>query len=446
MNKLIIKNALIINEGSQFYADLLIKGQRIERIDPSISVRNEEVFDAGGLCLIPGCIDDQVHFREPGLTHKATIFSESRAAVAGGITSFMEMPNTIPQALTQQLLEDKYNIASKTSAANYSFYMGASNHNLEDVLAINYDQVCGIKVFMGSSTGDMLVDNVNTLENLFKNAPVLIATHCEDEATVKANLLDFQNRWGASLHAEMHPQIRNREACYKSSSLAVALAKKHGTRLHILHISTKEELSLFDATLALSEKRITAEGCVHHMFFNDSHYASLGNKIKCNPAIKTLDDSEAIAYGLKSGAIDVVATDHAPHTLEEKEKHYLEAPAGLPLVQHSLLIMLSLAEKYSWDLPFIVRKMSHDPAVCFQVQERGYIREGYFADLVLVDPNSATLVDKSSLFYKCAWSPLEGFNLKGKIKRTWVNGNLVFDGSSILSAAPAGLRLQFKRS
>lgn len=444
MNKLIIKNALIINEGSEFYADLLMKDQRIERIDPSISVGNEDVVDAEGLCLIPGCIDDQVHFREPGLTHKASIYTESRAAVAGGITSFMEMPNTIPQALNEKLLEDKYTIASKDSAANYSFYMGASNHNLEDVLAINYDRVCGIKVFMGSSTGDMLVDNINTLENLFKNAPVLIATHCEDEASVRANLLDFQNRWGQALNAEMHPQIRNREACYKSSSLAVALAKKHGTRLHILHISTKEELALFDENLPLSEKRITAEACVHHMYFNDSYYSSLGNKIKCNPAIKTIDDSEAIAHGLQSGAIDVVATDHAPHTLEEKEKPYAEAPAGLPLVQHSLLIMLTLAEKYSWDLPFIVRKMCHDPALCFQIKERGYIREGYYADLVLVDPKASTMVDRSSLYYKCAWSPLEGIRLKGKIRKTWVNGNLVFDGT-LLSPSKPGLRLLFER-
>ncbi|MBK8955454.1 MAG: dihydroorotase [Saprospiraceae bacterium] len=445
MNKLIIKNALIINEGKQFYGDVLVSGSRIERIDTSISTSNEEIYDANGLCLLPGCIDDQVHFREPGLTHKADIYNESRAAVAGGVTSFMEMPNTVPQTLDAELLEEKYAMASRNSLANYSFYMGASNHNLENVLGVDYSQVCGIKVFMGSSTGDMLVDNEKTLENLFRNAPVLIATHCEDEATVRQNLQYYQQQYGEELNASMHPKIRSREACYISSSLAVSLAKKYNTRLHILHLTTKEELALFESSIPLAEKRITAEVCVHHLFFTDADYESLGNKIKCNPAIKSESDRLALAAALEAGILDVVATDHAPHTLEEKEKPYLQAPAGLPLVQHSLLLMLSLSEKYNWSLPFIVEKMCHHPAICFRVKERGYIREGYYADLVLVDPECQTKVNRDELLYKCKWSPLEAGSLKGAIKSTWVNGFQVFDGQSV-HTPQQGMRLQFDRS
>lgn len=444
MNKLIIKNAQLVNEGKISAGDLLIEGELISKIERSISHPDAEIFDAKGHYLIPGCIDDQVHFREPGLTHKANIASESAAAVAGGITSFMEMPNTIPNALTKELLEDKYQIAKHHSFANYSFYMGVSNDNLEEVLKVNYDKVCGIKVFMGSSTGNMLVDNVTVLENLFKNASVLIATHCEDETIIQTNLQAAKDKYGANIPVTEHPNIRNREACFTSSSFAIDLAKKYNSRLHILHISTKEECELFEKTTPLNEKRITAEACVHHMYFNETKYPELGNLIKCNPAIKTAEDSDAIAMALKNTQLDVVATDHAPHTWDEKQGAYLQAPSGLPLVQHSLSIMLNLGERYHWDLPFIVEKMAHNPAICFQIKDRGFLREGYYADLVLIDPAINTMVRKSELLYKCAWSPLEGVELKGKVLSTFVNGRQVFDGKKI-NHNLVSQRLEFNR-
>jgi dihydroorotase len=444
MNKIIIKNASVVNEGKVSSLDVLIKGQRIERIDRDISDPMAELVDAKGLHLLPGCIDDQVHFREPGLTHKADIGTESTAAVAGGITSFMEMPNTVPNTLTGELLEEKYRIASKTAKANYSFYMGVSNDNLHEVLKVNYDKVCGIKVFMGSSTGHMLVDRLEVLDKLFQEAPVLIATHCEDEDTIKRNLEKAKSKYGEDIPVIEHPVIRSREACYLSSSMAVELAKKHNTRLHILHISTKEEPNLFDNSIPLVKKRITAEACVHHLFFNSKDYQKLGNRIKCNPAIKDKEDAMAIARALKENKLDVVATDHAPHTWDEKSQQYSKAPAGLPLVQHSLSLMNTMAERYDWDLPFIVEKMAHHPAICFQVKDRGFIREGYYADLVLFNANTQYKVDKSDLLYKCHWSPLEGLELNGKVVGTYVNGYKVFDGKSI-DHNFVGSRLEFKR-
>lgn len=442
MNKLIIKNAVLVNESREWESDLLIRGERIERIDRDISDENADIIDANGLYLIPGAIDDQVHFREPGLTHKAEISTESAAAVKGGVTSFMEMPNTSPPATTVELLEEKYERANKRSFANYSFYMGASNDNLEEVLKVDYSKVCGVKVFMGSSTGNMLVDNALTLENLFRNASVLIATHCEDEKTITENKRKFTERFGDQLTAAHHPEIRSREACYLSSSMAVELAKKFNSRLHILHISTKEETGLFENDLPLEQKRITAEACVHHMYYDCRSYASLGNLIVCNPAIKSEDDSIAIAEALKSGRIDVVATDHAPHTLEEKNQAYLKAPSGLPLIQHSISLMITMGNRYQWDLPFVVQKMAHNPAICFKVKERGYLREGYFADVVLLDPSERFTVLEHELEYKCGWSPLKNVELLGKIKRTFVSGSCVYDGSK-LSGHKSAMRLEF---
>jgi dihydroorotase len=444
MNKILIKNAHLVNEGKIWDADVLIEGARIRKIGGDISEPNAEIIDASGLYLLPGCIDDQVHFREPGLTHKADIVSESAAAVAGGVTSFMEMPNTVPNTLTKELLEAKYQIAANTSFANYSFYMGVSNDNLEEVLKVNYDEVCGIKVFMGSSTGNMLVDRLEVLEKLFKDAPVLIATHCEDELTIRLNMEKAKAFYGDNIPITEHPVIRSREACYLSSSLAVGLAKKHNTRLHILHISTKEEAEMFDNSIPLEKKRITAEACVHHMYFDKRYYKTLGNQIKCNPAIKDEGDAEAIATALRENRIDVVATDHAPHTWNEKSQEYIKAPAGLPLVQHSLSLMNTMAERHHWDLPFIVEKMAHHPAICFQVKDRGFIGEGYYADLVLFDPDKSFVVNKSELLYKCNWSPLEGMELKGRVAATFVNGQKVFDGKAVHHQRAAS-RMEFVR-
>ncbi len=444
MNKIIIKNASVVNEGLISCMDVLIQGDRIERIDRDISDSRATVIPADGLYLLPGCIDDQVHFREPGLTHKADIGTESRAAVAGGVTTFMEMPNTVPNALTAELLEQKYQIAAQTSAANYSFYMGVSNDNADEVLRVNYDKVCGIKIFMGSSTGNMLVDRIEVLDRLFRDAPALIATHCEDETTIRNNLQKAKEKYGDDIPVSEHPNIRSREACYLSSSLAADLAKKHNTRLHILHISTKEELELFSNTVPLLEKRITAEACVHHLFFDKSYYEHLGNQIKCNPAIKDKEDAIAIANALKENKIDVVATDHAPHTWDEKSQSYLKAPAGLPLVQHSLSLMLTMAERYQWDLPFIVEKMAHHPAICFNIKDRGFIREGYCADLVLFDAEDDYVVRKEQLLYKCNWSPLEGMKMKGRVVSTFVNGIKMYDGKSV-ERNMVGQRIEFNR-
>lgn len=443
MAKTLLKNALIINEGKQFTGDVLIENDRIAKIDTDISDSNAEVVDLNGKWLIPGMIDDQVHFREPGLTHKANIYSESRAAVAGGITSYMEMPNTKPNALTQELLEDKYQIASQNSIANYSFFMGASNDNIEEVLRTNPKEVCGIKVFMGSSTGNMLVDSERTLTNLFSKCEMLIATHCEDEATIRRNLHEQIEKYGDDIPIELHPIIRSAEACYLSSSLAVELAKKYDTRLHILHISTAKELDLFEKGSHLN-KRITAEACVHHLWFTDQQYAEKGTLIKWNPAVKTQADRDAIRHAVIDGRIDVIATDHAPHTIEEKQHPYTSAPSGGPLVQHAVLAVLDLVEQGVFTPELAVQKMSHSVADCFHIEDRGYIREGYFADLVVIDPNQTLSVAKENILYKCGWSPFEGHTFKHSIHQTYVNGQLVYDQGLILEGN-TGRRMTFSR-
>jgi dihydroorotase len=444
MSTILIKNAQVVNEGTIKNQDILIKNGRIERISPTINVKAKQEIDATGLYAMPGIIDDQVHFREPGLTHKANIYTESRAAVAGGVTSYMEMPNTNPATLTQELLEQKYQIGAQTSLANYSFFMGASNDNLEEVLRTNNQKVCGIKVFMGSSTGNMLVDNEKTLENLFSKVPLLIATHCEDEATIKKNLAIISEHISEKdlNNAKWHPKIRSTHACFLSSSMAIALAKKHNTRLHILHISTAKELSLFENNIPLEQKRITSEVCVHHLFFTSGNYEVLGNKIKCNPAIKSWKNSTLLFEALLDDRLDVIATDHAPHTLEEKEQHYLKAPSGLPLVQHTLNVMLDFHSKGKISLETIVRKMCHAPAIAFKIQERGFLREGYWADIVLFNPNEKQKVTQESLLYKCAWSPFMGKNFMGKVKSTIVSGHLAFHNGEILEGK-MGERLLF---
>ena len=443
--KTLLKGAKIFNEGISFVADILINNQRIEKIESNISATPDtEVVNLDGKWILPGCIDDQVHFREPGLTHKANIATESQAAVAGGITTFMEMPNTVPNTLTQELLEEKYTIAQHTSAANYSFFMGASNDNLDEVLKTNEKNVCGVKIFMGSSTGNMLVDNEMTLTNLFSQVPLLIATHCEDEATIRTNTALYKEKYGEDIPIEVHPLIRSEEACYLSSSMAVELAKKYNTRLHILHISTAKEVALFDNTIPLEKKRITAEACVHHLWFTDEDYSKKGNFIKWNPAVKTAKDRDGIWKGLLDNHIDIVATDHAPHTLEEKSKAYNQAPSGGPLVQHALLAMLEKAKEGIISVERVVEKMAHAPAICFQLAERGFIREGYYADLVVVDPTETITVNKSNVLYKCGWSPFEGVTFSNKIAGTYVNGILVYDGKQIVSEQK-GMRVLFNR-
>ena len=439
----LLRSATIVNEGKQVVADLLIQDGRITKISPSISTDfNCTEINLEGKYLLPGCIDDQVHFREPGLVHKATIATESRAAVAGGITSFMEMPNTVPNALTQELLEDKYQIASNSSIANYSFFMGASNDNIEEVLKTDGKSVCGVKIFMGSSTGNMLVDSEKTLEDLFARVPpMLIATHCEDEATIRANIEKYKAIYGENVPIEMHPIIRNEEACYLSSSLAVRLAKKFNTRLHVLHISTEKELSLFSNEIPLEQKMITAEACVHHLWFSEEDYAEKGNFIKWNPAVKKASDREAIFQAVLDNRIDVIATDHAPHTLEEKAQSYFKAPSGGPLVQHALLAMLEKMNEGKISIEKIVEKMAHHPAILFNVIDRGFIREGYFADLVIIDKKQQK-VEKSKLLYKCGWSPFEGVTFNYSVDKTFVNGNLVYDQGKIIEGV-SGQRLNF---
>lgn len=443
MKSFLIKNARVVNEGKIVEADVLISGERIEKIDRSISSKNAEVIDASGKYLMPGAIDDQVHFREPGLTHKADIHSEARAAVAGGVTSFMEMPNTVPNTLTQSLLEEKYNIAEKKSLANYSFFMGASNDNIEEVLKTDSSKVCGVKIFMGSSTGNMLVDNERTLENIFSKSPMLIATHCEDEATIRKNMEIFRNKYGEEVPIKFHPVIRSEEACYLSSSLAVSLAKKYNTRLHILHISTAKELSLFRNDIPLKEKRITAEACIHHLWFDESDYEKLGNLIKWNPAVKTAHDREEILKAVLDDRIDVIATDHAPHTLEEKKQTYFKAPSGGPLVQHSMTAMLELAAGKKISLEKIASKMSHDVAICFRIAERGYIREGYYADLALVDLQKPWTVTKENILYKCGWSPFEGTTFSASVTHTFVSGHLAYYEGK-LDESSCGKRMMFE--
>lgn len=445
MSSILIKSAQIVNEGQIIVADILVKSGRIEKIASTIDVQADRVIDATGLHLFPGLIDDQVHFREPGLTYKADIWHESRAAVAGGTTSFMEMPNTVPNTLTQALLQDKYDIASQTALANYSFFMGAANDNLEEVLKTDPRTVCGIKVFMGSSTGNMLVDNEQALEGIFANAPMLVATHCEDEATIQANLARFKATYNDELTIAMHPLIRSEEACYLSSSKAVALAKKHDTRLHILHISTGKELALFDANTHLAQKRITAEACIHHLWFSDQDYATKGNFIKWNPAVKTASDRDQILAGLLDGHIDVIATDHAPHTLEEKNKDYAAAPSGGPLVQHALQALLDLYKQGKMTLEQIVQKSAHNTAICFQLADRGFIREGYWADMVLVDLNKPYTVTKQNILSKCNWSPFESYTFGSTIEHTLVSGRLAYSEGRIIEVG-AGQRLLFDRA
>ncbi|MBD2754714.1 dihydroorotase [Spirosoma validum] len=445
MTKLLIRNARVVNEGRITETDVLVESGFIAQIKSGLSDQHvDTVIDANGQCLLPGIIDDQVHFREPGLTHKATIQSEARAAVAGGVTSFMEMPNTVPNALTQELLAQKYEIAAQTSLANYSFFMGASNDNLDEVLRTDSSTVCGIKVFMGSSTGNMLVDNERVLNELFRQSPMLIATHCEDEATIRANTEHYKAKYGNQATAELHPLIRNEEACLKSSSLAVELARQHNARLHILHISTADELSLFDKKLPLAQKLITAEVCVHHLWFDSRDYATLGNQIKCNPAIKAPHHKEALLTALLDDRLDIIATDHAPHTWAEKQQTYWQAPSGLPLVQHPLLLMIDLVKQGKLSLESVVRKMSHAPAECFQIDRRGYIREGYWADLVLVDTEKPTTVSKQNIYYQCGWSPLEGHTFNASVTNTIVSGKLVYADGQFLTDQ-SGERLLFNR-
>lgn len=442
---ILIINAQIVNENTITQGDVFVKDGLIHQIGSNLShMTTDMLIDAKGKYLFPGVIDDQVHFREPGLTHKATIYSESRAAVAGGTTTFMEMPNTVPNALTQTLLEDKYQIAARTSLANYSFFMGASNNNLAEVLKTDPLTVCGIKIFMGSSTGNMLVDNEQTLENIFRESPMLIATHCEDEATIRANAELYKKQYGDAIPVRMHAQIRNAEACLKSSSMAVALAKKYNARLHILHISTADELHLFTNITPLKDKRITAEVCVHHLWFDADDYEVLGNQIKCNPAIKEKKHKEALLEALLDDRLDIIATDHAPHTWEEKNQPYWQAPSGVPLVQHSLQVMLEFFHQGKITLEKIAEKMSHAPAICFQIDKRGFIREGYWADLALVDLEQTTTVTKNNIEYTCGWSPFEGNNFKSAITHTVVSGHLAF-ANGIFYEQTKGHRITFNR-
>ena len=444
MTTFLLKNGTVVTDGASKQLDVLIKNKRIERIGTNIDEPNAETIDLEGKLLLPGCIDDQVHFREPGLTHKANVFSESRAAVAGGITSFMEMPNTKPNAVTQRLLEDKYEIAEGSSLANYSFFMGATNDNLEEVLQTNEKNVCGVKVFMGSSTGNMLVDNEKTLEGLFSRVPMLIATHCEDEETIRKNLEQAKDKYGESIPMWMHPVIRNEEACFLSSSLAVSLAKKHNARLHVLHISTGKETFLFDNKTPLKDKKITAEACVHHLWFCDKDYESKGTFIKWNPAVKTENDRNEIWKALLDNRIDVVATDHAPHTIEEKQNPYHLAPSGGPLVQHALISMLEHVKNKKISIERVVEKMAHNPAILFRIKDRGFIREGYYADLVVVDGLKSQIINKADILYKCGWSPFEGLTFSHSIDMTFVNGRIVFKNNQIVEGEN-GMRLEFNK-
>lgn len=443
--KYLIKKATLVNEGEIFVSDVLIENNIISQIDREIDLpSNCTEINAEGLYLLPGAIDDQVHFREPGLTHKGEIYTEAKAAVAGGVTSYMEMPNTNPQSTLLTELEKKYKRASECSLANYSFYMGGTNVNLEETLKADYTNVCGLKLFMGSSTGNMLVDDQKTLEGFFSKINTLIATHCEYDPLVKENQKRIIEEYGEDLPAYFHPVIRNEEACFKSSSMAVELAKKHNTRLHILHISTAKELSLFTNKIPLRDKLITAEACIHHLWFCDDDYKTKGNFIKWNPAVKTSYDRGKIFEAVLNDTIDVVATDHAPHTLEEKSAKYLQAPSGGPLVQHSVLAMLDFYHQNKISLEHIVKKMSHDVADLFRINNRGFIREGYFADLILVDLKKQTPVTKENLIYKCKWSPFEGHTFKSSIEKTFVNGNLIYDNGKF-NESHYGSRLTFNR-
>ena len=439
---MLAKNATLVNEGRIYQSDVLIENQRIKKIAQNITSNSSQIINAKGLYLFPGVIDDQVHFREPGLTHKANIYTESKAAIAGGITSFMEMPNTMPQALTQKLLEEKYVVASKKSIANYSFFMGVSNNNLEEVLKTNPKNVGAIKIFMGSSTGNMLVDNIDVLEKIFSKSPMLIAVHCEDEKIIQQNIADAKKIYGNDVPISEHPKIRSTEACFKSSAAAVKLAQKHNTRLHVFHVSTEKEISLFNNTVPLKDKKITAEVCIHHLWFDEENYLEKGTLIKWNPAIKKKSDKQALLQALLEGKLDVVATDHAPHTLKEKNNTYFNAPSGGPLVQHALPAMLELAKNGKISLEKIVEKMCHNPAICFKIENRGFIREGYFADLVLIDLNNPWRVKKENILYKCGWSPFEGEIFNSKITHTLVNGHIAYANGKF-DESSKGMRLTF---
>jgi dihydroorotase len=445
-----IRNANIVNEGSIYTGSILIENGLIGKI-----VKDKEaidltippeaiIIDAEGEYLFPGIIDDQVHFREPGLTHKADIYTESKAAVAGGVTSFMDMPNTTPNAVSIDVLEEKYSLAAAKSLANYSFFLGATNNNIEEILKADPEKICGVKVFMGASTGNMLVDDEEALEKIFKETKLLIAVHCEDENIIKKNIASYQNQYGENIPIACHPLIRSEEACYKSSLKAIGLAKKYNSRLHVLHLSTAKELDLFDNSIPLDIKRITAEVCIHHLWFCDEDYAEKGSLIKCNPAIKTKHDRENLFAALLDGRLDIVATDHAPHLLEEKNKQYLKSPSGIPLVQHSLVAMLEFYHQKKISLEKIAEKMCHAPAVCYKIKNRGFIREGYHADIALVDINDPWKVDRENILYKCGWSPFENFTFKSKVKKTFVNGRLIYD-QGIFNEDKKGQRLIFER-
>lgn len=441
--KILIKNVKIVNEGRISDGDVLIENDLISKIDSAISEDADRIIDGSGKYLLPGVIDDQVHFREPGLTHKGDIESESKAAIAGGITSFIDQPNTVPNAVTQELLADKYVIASQKAYANYGFMMGGTNDNLEEVLKTNPRNVPGIKLFLGSSTGNMLVDNPETLENIFSSTKMLIAVHCEDEATIKANTQKYINEYGEDIPVKFHHLIRSEEACYKSSSKAIELARKTGARLHVFHLSTAKETALFRNDIPLKDKKITAEVCVHHLTFTNEDYETKGSLIKWNPAVKTQQDRDGLWEALLDGRIDVIATDHAPHTAEEKQNKYLKCPSGAPLVQHSLPVMLENYRNGKISLEKIVEKMCHNPAILFRIEKRGFIKEGYKADLVLVDLNADWTVAKDNLLYKCGWSPLEGMNLHSEVTHTFVNGHPVYENGKI-AEEKFGERLLFE--
>jgi dihydroorotase len=440
----LIKNASIVNEGIIFTSDVLIEEDKIREISENIETKADITIDATGKYLIPGVIDDQVHFREPGLTHKANIYTESKAAIAGGITSFMEMPNTNPQALTQELLEEKFKIAERDSLANFTFFMGVSNNNLEEVLKTDPKTVGAIKIFMGSSTGDMLVDDLNVLEEIFSKSPMLIAVHCEDENTIQKNIKAVKEKYGEEVPVWEHPNIRSAEACYKSSSMAVSLAKKHNSRLHVFHISTEKEIELFNNSIPLKDKRITAEVCIHHLWFDESKYEDKGTLIKWNPAVKKESDRKALFQALLDDKLDVIATDHAPHTLEEKDSTYFNAPSGGPLVQHALPAMLEFYKNGDISLERVVEKMCHNPAICFQIEKRGFVKEGYFADLVLVDLEKPWEVTKENILYKCGWSPFEGETFNAQITHTFVNGHIAYEFGNF-DETQRGMRLTFER-
>jgi len=444
-NKILIKNARIINEGTSLIKDILIEGSIISKIDTEINVLSSvNIINAEGLTLIPGMIDDQVHFREPGLTHKGDIFSESRAAIAGGVTSFIEMPNTIPNTTNNSALNEKIEIAKSKSFANFSFMFGGTNYNLDDILSVDDNNIAGIKLFLGSSTGNMLVDDHKVIEEIFRNTKLPISVHCEDEDIIKKNLINYINKYGDDIPMDLHPEIRNEEACYKSSKFAIELAKKTDARLNVFHISTAKELDLFDNKLPLRQKKITSEACAHHLWFTDKDYKLLGSKIKWNPAIKTERDKNELWNAVLNDKIDIIASDHSPHTIEEKNRSYTKCPSGGPMVQHSIISLLTESKKYNIGIEKIVEKISHNPAIVFNIKKRGFIKEGYYADIVLIDTNKDYNVSKDSLLYKCNWSPFEGRTFDSSIFMTFVNGQIVYDKGKIVSD-PKGKQLIFDR-